>query len=492
MRTLVMAALVSSFIVAGCGPVNQATGQRDLSFISPQQEAQIGAEQHPKMVVQFGGEYDDPALQAYVEGIGRKLSQVSEKPNIQWTFTILNSPVVNAFALPGGYVYVSRGLMGLANSEAELAGVIGHEIGHVTARHGANRITRGQLVGVGATLVDILVNATTGVQGAGQAASIAGQAYVASYSRDQEFQADALGVRYLGRGGYDQEAQSRFLDSLSANTDLMMRLAGQDDKRRQFDFFATHPNTPERVIRALELARADGDQGGRVARAAHLAQIDGMIFGDDPAQGFVVGQDFIHTELDLRFTFPDGVRLVNQPTAVRGVGDNRSIIFDGDRLPSGASLDQYVRNTWLAQNNVTPQAMNARRINGMRTVTAEAPVRVNGQPAFGYFAAIEHSPGRVYRFVVLEGGEGTRAGYRDFEQTIQSFNRVQAADRARVSVKRLDVVTVRSGDTISGLAQRMDVDRFKEQQFRVLNGLKQGDILQAGQQVKLVVDTPLP
>ena len=195
--------------------VNPATGQTEFTAMSPEQERQTGKAQHPQVLMQFGGAYDDPELQAYVTRTGRELVAVSELPKEEFTFTVLDSDVINAFALPGGYVYITRGLLALADDEAELAGVMAHEIGHVTARHSAQRYSRGVLaqggVAIGTILAGVL-GGGAGAQLAQQAGGASAQAYLAGYSRDQEFQADDLGVRYLARAGYDPTAMSGFLD----------------------------------------------------------------------------------------------------------------------------------------------------------------------------------------------------------------------------------------------------------------------------------------
>lgn len=496
--TVALAALT----LAACQTVNQATGERQLSFVSPEQEAKIGAQEHPKMLAKFGGAFNDPNLQAYVTRIGNDLAAVSEMPDIKWTFTLLDSPVINAFALPGGYVYVSRGLMALANSEDELAGVIGHEIGHVTARHGATRITRGQLAGLGQVLAGVL----TGSREATQMAGFAGKAYVASYSRDQEHEADELGVRYLYRGGYDAFAASRFLSSLAANTALMAKLDGRDGAASQFDFFATHPNTPERVQRAYASAAQvhghshndsnhnhDGDAlaKGRGASNAYLAKLDGMIFGENPAQGIVDGQTFTHPDLNFRFVMPGGISIINTPTAVRGQSQTRIVIFDGDRINADTNLADYISRGWLAPRKIQAQSIYTRRVNGMRAATAEGAVNLNGKPGYGFFAVIRHSANRAYRIAVLEMGAGSRAGYRDFESLLQSFRKLTSKDRANLRVKRLKIVTVRRGDTPASLAKRMAVDTAKLEQFQVLNGLIPGESLKPGTRVKLVVESKL-
>lgn len=213
------AASLFSLALTACAGGPPAGAPRTVAARSAA-EQQAGDQNHPQILQQFGGEVQDPAIRAYVDEIGRKLVRQTEQPGAKWKFTVLDSPVVNAFALPGGYVYVTRGLIALANDEAELAGVIGHEIGHVTAAHSANRQERSTLAQLGVLGAQV-AGAVAGLSGPlldmlGQASGAAGQAYVASYSRTQEFEADQLGVRYLAAAGYDPSAEADFLASLQA------------------------------------------------------------------------------------------------------------------------------------------------------------------------------------------------------------------------------------------------------------------------------------
>ncbi|PHQ70871.1 MAG: peptidase M48, partial [Sneathiella sp.] len=208
-----------------------------FSVFEPSDDRAIGIEQHPKIVAQFGGEYIKEGLNEYILDIGLRLAFVSEMNTLPWRFTVLNTPVVNAFALPGGYVYITRGLLALANNEAEVAGVLAHEIGHVTARHGAERQSRATGIGLIGALAGIL----TGSGAVQQLGQQLGGLYVAGYSRDQEHEADQLGVKYLGLAGYPREAMADFLKRMQAQTEYSKKLSGNEGKASQFDFFASHP-----------------------------------------------------------------------------------------------------------------------------------------------------------------------------------------------------------------------------------------------------------
>ena len=472
--------------------VNPATGQTEFTAMSPAQEQQIGEEQHPQVLAQFGGAYQDPELQAYVTGIGERLADVSELPELDFTFTVLNSEVVNAFALPGGYVYVTRGLLALADNEAELAGVMAHEIGHVTARHSAQRHSRGVLAQGGVAIGSILAGVLGGSAAADlvqQAGGVGAQAYLAGYSRDQEFQADELGVRYLARAGYDPRAMSSFLDKLARNDQLMRRLAGSDGGADPASsWFATHPRTPDRVARAAAQASAATPEAGRIERDRYLAAIDGMVYGEDPSQGVVRGRTFLHPELGFAFEAPPGYRLVNTPAAVLAQAKDGLMTFDAARLPEGRGVAAYVAADWAQElgagrlGNVTEA-----EVNGMPAASAVAAGQLDdGRPVTVALAAIRASDDRVYRFMFVSPGRMSAAQARGYQATINSFRRLSPDEAAAIGGKRVRVVTVEPGQSVQDFARRMAVDALPQEQFALLNGLGAAAALLPGQKVKVV------
>jgi predicted Zn-dependent protease len=473
--------------------VNPATGQAEFTAMSPEQELQIGEEQHPQVLMQFGGAYEDPELQAYVTRIGEQLAAVSELPELDFTFTLLNSDVINAFALPGGYVYITRGLLALADNEAELAGVMAHEIGHVTARHSAQRHSRGVLAQGGLAIGTILAGVLGGGAAADlvqQAGGLGAQAYLAGYSRDQEFQADELGVRYLARAGYDPIAMSSFLDKLERNDQLMRRLAGRDGADPASSWFATHPRTPDRVLRAAEQASAATMGDARIAREDYLDQIDGMVYGEDPSQGIVRGRTFVHPDLRFAFDVPQGYRIVNTPAAVIGQAQNSLMKFDAARVPENRDIGAYVARDWAQElgggrlGNVA-QA----QVNGMPAASAVAAGQLDdGRPVTVALAAIRAGDERVYRFVFVSPGRMSPAQANAYQATVNSFRRLSADEAAAIDARRLQVVTVEPGQDVEDFARRMAVDALPKEQFELLNGLDPGGSLTPGQKVKLVVE----
>ena len=474
--------------------VNPATGQTEFTAMSAAEERQIGQEQHPQILMQFGGPYDEPELQSYVTRIGDGLAAVSELPELDFTFTLLNSEVINAFALPGGYVYITRGLLALADNEAELAGVMAHEIGHVTARHSAQRHSRGVLAQGGLTIGTILASVLGGGVAADlvqQAGGLGAEANLAGYSRDQEFQADELGVRYLARAGYDPAAMSSFLEKLERNDQLMRSLAGRDgDADPASSWFATHPRTPDRVLRAAEQASAATPGENRSGRDDYLEQIDGMVYGEDPSQGFVRGRTFVHPELRFAFDAPPGYRIVNTPAAVIGQAQNSLMKFDAVQVPAGQDVATYLARDW-AQELGAGRLVNVAQshVNGVPAATAVAAGQLDsGQQVTVALAALGTGNGQVYRFMFVNPGPMSSAQANAYQATVNSFRRLSADDAAAIQARRLQVITVAPGQDTDDLARSMAVDSLPREQFELLNGLDAGDALSPGQKVKLVVE----
>ena len=492
-RRLLLVLLLAPAIAlpAACARVvNPVTGQTELTAMTPEQERRIGREQHPQVLTEFGGAYADPELQAYVTRVGAQLVAVSELPQLDFTFTVLNSEAINAFALPGGYVYVTRGLLALADNEAELAGVMAHEIGHVTARHAAQRHSRGVLAQGGVAIGSVLAGVLGGAAAADlvqQAGGAGAGAYLAGYSRDQEFQADELGVRYLARAGYAPSAMSGLLAKLERNDQLMRRLAGQDGADPASSWFATHPRTPERVLRAAEQASGAMVGAGRIGRDDYLDQIDGMIYGEDPSQGLVRGRTFVHPGLGFAFDVPPGYRVFNTPAAVIAQAENSLMKFDAARMPAHRDIGAYLARDWATELGARALGnVEGAEVNGMPAASTVVAGRLDdGRPVTVALVAVR-GDNRVYRFMFLSQGRMSPAQVQAYRATANSFRRLSADEAAAVGGRRLQVVTVEPGQDVKDFAARMAVDALPREQFELLNGLAAGASLSPGQKVKLV------
>lgn len=449
-----------------------------------------GDRAHPQIVKQLGGVYDNPVVAAHVEEIGRRLVAVSEQPAERWTFTVLDSADVNAFAIPGGYVYVTRGLVALADDEASLAGVIGHEIAHVTAGHGADRRQRQGIASVGLLLGSVGL-AAVGIDPAGLGGLLqtAAGGFLASYSREDEREADQFGIRYLAAAGYDPYAQADFLNSLAENAQLEAAIEGRRYDPNQTSFFATHPATGGRVREARAFAAALPQAGGgERGHARHLAAIDGMAWGPAVEQGVVRRGRFVHPDLDLAFDVPRGYRVSNQPTRVVMAGrDGSGLIFDGGKAETDDPL-QHLTQRWapgLQRSGSVGQLSQVRttRLNGLPAAQALAPARIQGRP-YTLLLAVIAKDGRLFRFTGLLP-RGSRA-LPVLERTVESFRALDPRERQALSQQRIDVVRVRPGDSEQSLAAQMRVEERPLEFFRVLNSGVTRTPLRAGDTVKLV------
>lgn len=476
--------LLALTLAVALGACAKAPGTGRTIFtggMSPEDERRVGAQEHSKIVAEFGGAYEDPELAAYVDRIGDELVAVSEQPNLDFTFTVLDTPIINAFALPGGYVYVTRGLVELANDEAELAGVMAHEIGHVTGRHSAERYGSN----VAATLANLGVAILAGGQAA-QLSSTATQLALQSYSRDQELEADTLGVRYLARNSYDPEAMASFLESMQAHSRLEAELAGNPGAADEFNIMQTHPRTSDRIEQAIDRAAASGVANPQRLRDRFLQQIDGIVYGDSAEQGFVRGNAFLHPELKFAFEAPEGFRLTNSPVAVTGSGPgNARMIFQGGGSYSGG-MQSYVSEQWARGSDLS--GLQPLSLGSLDGATARAPVQTNAGQMEARLAAVRAPGNRVYRFIYAAPNYSSSFDSAVL-RSIESFRLLSDSEAAALSPYRIELYTVQTGDTPASLAERFPYDDgFDLKRFLVLNGLAQGAALSPGQQVKMVVE----
>ena len=484
MRTVI--SLLAAFAVALAPAAAQSQQAR---YLNPR-EVQEAARQHPELVEEFGGA-ETGARAGYVESVGRRVAAFSGTANAgqAYHFTTLNSAVENAFAVPGGYVYITRQLMGIMNDEAELAFVVGHETGHIAANHHRQRRqaqTRSSILGVlGAILGSAIggdIFGSTLAQGALQYSKL----QLLSFSRDQEYQADVLGIRYITAAGYDPNGGATMLAQLTRSAALEARAQG-DRNRSTPEWASTHPLSENRMAQARQLARQTGRAGqGLRNRDAFLAQVDGMMVDDDPAQGVIDGRTFSHPDLRLQFAVPTGFLMQNGTRSVTIQGSSGQAQFSGGRYTG--TMDDYVYRV-------------LQQLTGGRIQLALGPIqrtRVNGLDANYVVGRANTSSGAVdvgvfayrwdndtaYHFVTL-----TRAGQAlsPFASMVNSLRRISPAEAASIRPRIIDVVTVRQGDTVQSLAGRMAYRDFRVDRFLALNGLAANSRLAPGQKVKLVV-----
>jgi len=476
--------LIPLMLITGCS-TNKATGNQTFTaFMSEEEERKVGAEEHPKIMKEFGGALEGLRLQAYVNSIGRALAQVSEVPNLPYKFTILNDEKVNAFALPGGYVYITRGLLALAENEAEIAGVLAHEIGHITARHSAQRYSTSKATNIGLTIFSVLSSAAGVPSGLGQAVSYGTQAAIQGYSRQQELEADMLGVRYMTRLGYSPDAMSTFFKKMGAHTDLVAKEKGM--KGVGPNIMSTHPRTTDRIEKAIILAKTKPVANPLIKRDTYLSQIKGMTFGDDLTQGIRKGRLFAHTNLRIQFEVPPNFILFNSPSQVRAIGPNKSEInfstVNPELIRQSGTLSKY-----LLTLDLNPQSVERIKVNGMNAATGLGLLITNAGRRDVRLLVIKGEGDNVFLLTFITLPEETQKLSEGFRRTTYSFRQLSQTEAQDVRPLKIRLIEVRAGDTIRSLAHKhMPFEKYKGEWFQVLNGLNASDRLTIGQQVKIV------
>lgn len=465
-------------------PALAQTAPRSLAASEVRQAAQ----QHEALVEQFGGPADQK-LTDYVASVGRRVAPQTGVDAGAYRFTVLNSPVRNAFAVPGGYVYVTRELLALMNSEDELAFVLGHEMGHVAARHGQKRQTRSTITGIGAAIAQVL----TGSDLVGQVAGQVGQGLLLGYSRSQENESDSLGVRYVSAAGLDPYAAPRMLSAMGAAESLDATTAGRQQSQTP-SWGRTHPLSADRVQRTRALAAQQRPAGmpspaqSSSGRDRFFAAIDGMTYGDDPRQGIVDGRRFRHPGLRFQFTAPQGYTITNGTSAVTIAGSGGQAQFGTGRLSGG--LDGYVGQVFRSLaggSQIALPPVQTGMINGLAVASATTRARTSSSQVDLTITAYRWDANTAYHFITI-----TRAGSGPgpFGETIRSLAPLSAAEAAQVRPRVIDVVTVSRGDTVRSLAARMAFSDYQLERFLTLNGLDANATLQPGSKVKLVVYAP--
>lgn len=485
------AALAMSCASTGGAAVKKGSKITEPYPITAQEKAE-GAKAHPQILEEFGGAWQSPQTD-YVVRVGKNIAVQSGLGNAQdeFTVTLLNSQVNNAFAIPGGYIYITRQLVALCNSEAEMAGVLGHEVGHVAARHSKKRQRKSTLAGILGAVGAIggaLLGDNGGILGAlgGAAQQYSGtlaQLFITlPFSRGQEEEADDLGIRYLSRAGYDPLALSDMLNSLALQTSLDLRLSGQGGGSVP-EWASTHPDPAKRVVRAAT--------GGRTYPASslrrqneHFAAIDNMLYGDDPKEGIIEGRDFVHPTLRLKFTAPSGYSMNNGARAVSingngGRGLFTSASFDGDRQ---AYMDAAFQSVAGEGKRINHGPVSRTTVNGIPAFYADAAISDGrgGRNILTVFA-YEFAADQAFHFVMLAPGNGG-----GFDNMYQSMRRITADEASKVKSRKVKIVSVGSQDNITTLSAKMAYDNYRVERFLALNGLRSDARLQAGAKVKII------
>jgi predicted Zn-dependent protease len=475
------AAFALALLLAGCTgmPDNQRVSLQLPKLTLPPQPASTLIEtaeqrENARILASYGGVYHNPKLQAMISQMVDRLVAASERPNLKYHVTLLNSPAINAFALPNGHLYVTRGLIVLANDKAELASVIAHEMGHVIARHAQIREEQARQT----ALVDHVMTEVVSDPQVTALALAKSKLALASFSREQEFEADGIGVGITARAGFDAYGASRFLTDMQHNADLK---SPGGSAGYATDFLSNHPSTPARVKNAIANARQFSGPGtGERDRKEYLADIDGMVYGEDPSEGFVRGRRFLQPKLGFTFLAPPGFTLDNTAQAVLGLktGGGQAMRLDVVSVPAEQSLPDYLKSGWM--DNIDTASVASITVNGFPAATATA----KGEHwSFRLFAVRFGSD--VYRFI-FAARTMTAAADRSFQDSVESFRRMSLKESSEIHPLQVRIVTVGRNDNLAKLARRMAVSDHAIERFRVLNGLGPHDRIKSGEEVKIV------
>jgi predicted Zn-dependent protease len=474
--------LLCAFLsLSGCGDINRfqtaATPATAAKPARPAAQTPTAEREHERILAAYGGAYDDPRLEALITKTVDRLVAASERPELAYKVTILNSGAVNAFALPTGQLYVTRGLVALASDTSELSSVLSHEMAHVLAKHASIREDQARQAAIVTRVVTDMGN-DPDLTALALAKS---KLTMASFSRQQEFEADGIGVGISARAQFDPYGASRFLAAMERNAALKASRASVDPRSQ--DFLSSHPATPERVRNAQANARQySSPQGGERDRETYLSAIDNIVYGEDPSEGFVRGRRFLHPKLGFTFQAPESFTLDNTAQAVIGVreGGSQAMRFDVVRVAAEQSLGDYLNSGWM--ENVDKASTEDLTINGFPAASVTAH---GDQWQFKVYALRFGSD--VYRFIFATKQKTTESD-RNARETVNSFRRLTLEEIQAARPLRIKVISVQPGDTVESLSHRMaGVDRPAER-FRVLNGLDAHAQVKPRDLVKIVVD----
>jgi len=478
--------LAAALALSAACATNPVTGKKQVSLLSEAEELAIGQQQDQEIRREMGV-YDDPALQRYVNDIGQALARNSHRPNLPWSFTIVDSNAINAFALPGGYVYLTRGILAYLDDESELAGVLGHEIGHVTARHAAQAYTRQAEASLGLMILSIFVPSTQPFTDLG--ATGLGVLFL-RHGREAELEADRLGVEYGSGAGYDPTGVPRFLATLARVSAL--------SERGMPNWLSTHPDPGLRVTRAEPVAgKFVSTEAKKVNHDQYLERINGLVFGDNPKDGIVRGNEFLHPLLRIGVKFPEGWELTNTPEAVMAQepGTQHFMVLQQVEQPLGQGYRQQ------AARAIADVAIEAMRKAGYSSVDGTMQ-KINGSDAYvGLYRGNAKGAGKVMmraahiavgRELYVVAGFAPEAEFgvvdREIQPSVQTFRQLSMQEASNVRPNRIDFYVVRQGDSWQSIAARQSKGFVNAATLAIMNDREVSAQPQPGNRIKIVVE----
>jgi len=478
-RFTLFALTISFLIISSCSR-NPVTGKKELMLMSENQEIEMGKSYDPQVTASYGI-YQDAKLQAFITKKGKEMAAISHRPNLPYEFKVVDSPVVNAFAVPGGFVYFTRGIMAHFNNEAEFAGVLGHEIGHITARHSAKQYSNqmlGQVLFIGGLIVseDFRNFADIANQGMGL--------LFLKFGRDNESESDMLGVDYSSQIGYDAREMADFFNTLKRMRD--------DSGQSIPTFLSTHPDPADRYNKVKQMANeqqaSNPNQQYKVNRDSYLKMIDGIVYGEDPRQGFVENNIFYHPELKFQFPIPQAWRVNNLPIQVQMSPEDGKAMMTMD-LATGTDLNTAA-NDVIQKNELTvieKSNVNVNGLNAIAMISEQTPASANGgqTPTLRILTYLIKYDGKIYKFHGLSNVTGFNRYFSDFQRTMKNFKIL--TDQSKINKKPtvIRIKPAKKTGTLQSVLTSYNMKSTEVQELSLLNGMNLTDQVRAGTLIKI-------
>ena len=476
---LTLIIFIAAFLT-GCAS-NPVTGKQDFVLMTEEQEIKLGRQAHQQILKQYSV-YEDQALQDYVSDIVEELSTKSHRSHLIFHSTVLDSPQVNAFALPGGYVYITRGIMAYMNSEAELAGVLGHEIGHVTARHGVRQQSASTVTGVLAAVI----GATTGVRGASDAANIAGTALLRGYGREHELEADRLGAEYIAKVGYDPEEMINVVGILKSQEEFDKQLAKEEGRepRAYHGLFSTHPANDKRLQEVIRAANKFRSKNNRKDNGKFLELTNGMTLGPSEKEGVIRGNKFYHKDLDITITFPQGWKIDNLPDRLLAFNKTKDAVMQ----ISLRDLNKRQTPKEFIQSEFGEDLRNGKDVKteSFKGYTAITKTKTPFGKQDTRIAAIFKDKQVFQVLAAAKDASLLKKHDKDFLATVNSLRKLRSNEKELAKARKIKLITAKQGDTFAKLAKNSPLSSHAEEQLRLLNGLYPDGEPTPGKPIKIV------
>lgn len=462
------------FLNSSC-QTNPATGENDFNIMSEKEELLIGQNEHEKIIKEFGGIYNDKKLSNYIDSLGQFLTKTSELPNLKFTFTILDTHIVNAFALPGGYIYVTRGLIAICQNEAQLAGVIAHEIAHVTARHAARRYSKN----IGTNIIANILGTLANNPAIGNLINQSSLLYLLSYSREQEYEADKLSIRYMNRAGFDAKEMANFLKIMDRYSKFESKKMNRKS-RNNSDFLSTHPSSIKRVLAVLNESKDKIVSNPIKGEEIFLKKINGMVFGHKVEEGILTSDFFLYPKLNFKFKLPKGFYFVNTPSYVVGINKDKSkIVFDIANASNNISVLMYLKNWAKVKNEKKIKVFKTNNLESAKTTISNNNEKIS-------FGVIKHES-KIFRFVLVE--KKPLVSNLNMQEILINLKIISDEEKKKIGPNKIKIVSTKDKKDLMSLISKQTVqEKFALDLFKAINDISDIDKVKKNR-VKIITNS---